>query len=339
MVQKSFFCFLTLVLTLALASTSLSVAQNRRVARKATTPSLLTSLPPSDAVAVVKIKRVLDEALPKLLAANPTRLAEAVAQIDRFKTTTGIDPRSFNEMVFGIRYTFPAEGVTKLRTVALARGTFNPGAMVAAGRIAANGKYQEQQYQGKTIYIFSLDQQINLFGFFDGRIGDLAVCPIDSNTLVLGELQSVHEVIALKKGGGASNAEIITLATRDPGALAGFGAKISEELRQNLSVSNDAIASDLTAVRQAYGSIGMTEKDLELTLAARTVDEYSARNLGNTVEALKQFGGLFVNRLPAAKAALARSALNGLKITSQGNELLIKTTVAQTEIAPMMVGL
>jgi hypothetical protein len=222
--------------------------------------------------------------------------------------------------------------------VALARGTFSPGAIVAAGRIATNGRYREEQYQGKTIYIFSLDQQIRLFGLFDGRIGDLAVCAIDSNTLALGELQMLHEVINLKKGTTA-NAELIALATKDPNALAGFGGNISEKLRNNLRVTNDAIARDLTAVRQAYGSVGMTDKDMEITLAARTVDEYSARNLGNTVEALKQFGGLFVNRLPSAKAALARSALNGLKITSQGNELLIKTTIAQAEIAPVMAGL
>jgi hypothetical protein len=241
-------------------------------------------------------------------------------------------------MVFGIRYSFPSEGVTKLRTVALARGTFSPGAMVAAGRIAADGKYREERHNGKTIYVFSLDQQIRLFGVFDGRIGDLAVCPLDSNTLALGELQLVQEVIDLKKA-VTTNSELVALATRDPNALAGFGGNISEQLRNNFMITNDAIARDLTAVRQAYGSVGMTEKDLEVTLAARTVDEYSARNLGGTVEALKQFGGLFVNRLPAAKAALARSALNGLKITNQGNELLIKTTIAQAEIAPVMAGL
>ena len=337
MTHKYSFCFFSLLLTVALIPTGLSQAQTRTPRRPAQ-PSLFTALPTSDAVAVVKIKRVLDEALPKLLASSPTRLAEANAQIDKFKTSTGVDPRSFEQMVFGIRYSFPSEGVTKLRTVALARGTFSPGAMVAAGRIAADGKYREERHNGKTIYVFSLDQQIRLFGVFDGRIGDLAVCPLDSNTLALGELQLVQEVIDLKKA-VTTNSELIALATKDPNALAGFGGNISEQLRNNFMITNDAIARDLTAVRQAYGSVGMTEKDLEVTLAARTVDEYSARNLGGTVEALKQFGGLFVNRLPAAKAALARSALNGLKITNQGNELWIKTTIAQAEIAPVMAGL
>lgn len=338
-VRKKFhFWFFALLLTAAVSSSSLVAGQTRRSARVAT-PNLLNSLPPSDAVATVKLRRVLDEALPKLLASNPSRLAEANAQVEQFKTKTGLDPRTFEEVAFGIRFLFPSEGVTKFDTVALARGTFSPGALVAAGRIAANGKYQEQQHQGKTIYIFTLDQQIRLFGLLNARLGELAVSPLDANTLALGDLESVRGVIDLKRGRTRANADLIALATRNPDALAGFGGNVSAELRRNLAYVNDTIARDLTAVRQVYGSVGLTEKDLELNMAARTVDEYSARNLGNTIEALKQFGALFVGRLSPSKAALARSALNGLKITSLGNELQIKATVAQTDLAPVMGGL
>jgi len=91
-------------------------------------------------------------------------------------------------------------------------------------------------------------------------------------------------------------------------------------------------------VRQVYGTLGMTSTDLELMVAARTVDTYSAKNLGDTVEGLKQLGGLFINRLAAAKGTLARSAMNNLKITTLGNELQIRTTVAQSQVAPLMRG-
>jgi hypothetical protein len=73
-------------------------------------------------------------------------------------------------------------------------------------------------------------------------------------------------------------------------------------------------------------------------MAARTVDAYSAKNLGDTVEGLKQFGALFINRLPAAKGTLARTALNNLKITIQGNELQIRTAVAQSQVTPVIRG-
>ena len=76
---------------------------------------------------------------------------------------TGIDLRSFDQIAFGMRYSYPSAGITKVNTVAVASGSSNTGAIVAAGRMIANGKYQEQKYQSKTIYIFTLDQQGKLF--------------------------------------------------------------------------------------------------------------------------------------------------------------------------------
>jgi hypothetical protein len=323
--------------TLASASLNLGFGQ-KRTNPTTPVPTLLNALPAADAVALVKVRRLLDEALPKLMAGNPAKLNEALAQIEQFKTRTGIDPRSFNEMALGLRFSFPGEGITKVSTMALASGSFNAGALAAAGRIAANGKYREQQYQGKTIYIFTLDQQLKILGLFDFKVSELAVSPLDAHTLALGDVQAVQNLIDVKRGRKRVNADIIALASKDPNAIVGFGANVSPELHKNLSIGNDTIARDLTAVRQVYGSVGLTATDLEVMVAARTVDEFAARNLGNTIEALKQFGGLFVNRLPAAKAALAKSALGSMKITNQGNDLQIKTSVAQSAIAPLVGG-
>ena len=340
MKNRILFGALPVALTILVGLFSLSLAQKNQAA-SVTTPAstLLTSLPTSDAIVLLKVKRVLDEALPKLLSGNPAKLAEAKAEIEQFKTRTGIDLRSFDQIAFGMRYTYPSAGITKVNTVAIASGSFSAGAIVAAGKMVANGKYQEQKYQSKTIYIFTLDQQAKLFGLVDVKVKDLAVCPLDSKTLALGDLQSVRAAIDVVKGRSHANAELIALASRDPNAIVGFGGNISRALLENLRISNDTIARNLTAVRQVYGTVGLTDKDLELLIAARTVDEYSAKNLSDTIEGLKQFGALFINRLPAAKGTLARSALGNLKITTQGNELQIRTAVAQAEIAPLMQGL
>jgi hypothetical protein len=317
-------------------------AQNARARSIATAakpgPSLLASLPESDAVAIVKVKRALDEAMPKMLSGNPAKLAEANAQIDQFKTRTGIDPRQFDEMAVGVRYSYPREGVTKLESVGLARGTFNPAAMVAAGRIAADGKYREEKYQGKMIYIFTLDQDVRLFGLIKFRVGEFAASPVDSTTLAVGDPDAVRNVIDVNRGKKRVSAELVALASRDPQAIAGFGGNISPELIRNMDIGNRAITQDLSSVRQVYGSFGVTDKDVEMFFAARTVNEEAAKNLGSTLEGLKQLGALFVGRLSAAKGALARNALNNLKITTQANELMIRTAVAQSSLAPIIGG-
>lgn len=298
--------------------------------------SLMSSLPESDAVAQVKVKRVLDEVMPKVLANNPAKLAEVKASIEKFKTKTGLDPRQFDEVALGVRYTYPTEGVTKLVTAALARGTFSAGGMIAAGRLASNGKYREEKYQGKPVYIFTLDESVKLFGVIDLKIRELAASPVDTNTLALGDPNSIRNVIDATSGRKRANPELIALASREPNAVVGFGGTITQQLLNNLDLGNASFAGDLSGIRQAYGSVDADAKDVVVFLGAKTVNADAARNLGDTLEGLKQFGALFVGRLTGAKGVIAKSALSNLKIVTQANELQIRTAVAQTEIGPLM---
>ena len=168
-------------------------------------------------------------------------------------------------------------------------------------------------------------------------MGDLAVATLDGRTLALGDLNGVRGVIDANRLRKGPNAELIALASRDPNAMIGFGGNITPALLDNLNVSNDTIARQLTAVRQVYGTLGMTSTDLELMMAARTVDVDSAKNLGDTVEGLKCWG-----RLPSTDCRPPR--LVGPNRTRQsedynaGNELQIRTAVAQSQVAPLMRG-
>jgi hypothetical protein len=313
-----------------------AAAQTRSRNNAPAAPTLMSSLPQSDAVAQVKVKQLLSEAMPRILAGNPAKLSEVNASLDRFKDRTGLDPRMFQQVALGIRFTYPSEGVTKVQTVALAEGTFSAAGMVAAGRVASNGKYREEKYQDKTIYIFSIDENIKLLGLFDVRIGELAAAPLDTNTLALGDPAGVRSVIDASRSRKRANAELIALASRDPNAVIGFGSNVTEQLVANLDIGNAPIGNDLKSLRQVYGSVATTETDLQLFLAARAVNAEAAKNFGDTLEGLKQFGALFVGRLSGAKGVLAKSALSNLKIATAANELQIRTSVAQAEVGPLL---
>ena len=328
--------FVLASVVLSFATLHVNSQTRPKTAGAQTPPSLLASLPQSDGVAQVRLRRLLNETLPQVLANNPTKLAEINADLDRFKTKTGLDPRSFEQLAVGVKYSYPSPRVTKLQTVALANGTFSSGAMVAAGRVASNGKYREEKYQGKTIYVFTVDENINVFGVLDFAVKELAVVPLDANTLAIADPAAIRSVIDVGRGRQRRNEELIALATRDPNAVIGFGSNLSQQLIQNLDVGNVSVAQDLSALRQAYGSVGTTSKDVEVFLGARTVDAASARTLGETIEGLKQFGAFFVGRLSGARGVLAKSALTNLKISTQANELQIRTAVAQADIAPFV---
>lgn len=330
----------TRLLTLAIVFVALfsqleASAQTRGRNTAPAVPTLMSSLPQSDAVAQVKVKQLLSEAMPRMLAGNPAKLNEVNASIDRFKDRTGLDPRMFQQVALGVRFSYPSEGVTKVQTVALADGSFSAAAMVAAGRVASNGKYREEKYQDKTIYVFTVDENLKLLGLFDVRIGELAAAPLDTNTLALGDPAGVRSVIDAARSRKRANAELISLASRDPNAVIGFGSNITEQLVGNLDIGNAPISADLRSLRQVYGSVGTTETDLQLFIAARAVNAQAAKNFGDTLEGLKQFGSFFVGRLSGAKGVLAKSALSNLKIVADANELQIRTTVAQAEVGPL----
>jgi hypothetical protein len=275
---------------------------------------LMASLPSSDAVVQIKIKQLLNEAIPRILANNPARLAQVNTSIEEFKTRTGLDARMFDEIALGAKFTYPGAGVTRVQTVALAKGSFS----------------------GETVYIFTLDQYVRMLGVFDFKIHELAVTPLDTDTLALGDLAGVRSVLDASRASRRANADLIALASRDPNAVIGFGANLSEQLVNNVDIGNAPIAADLAKLRQVYGSVGTTEKDLELFIAARATNAEAARNLGDTLEGLKQFGALLVGRLSGARGVLAKSALTNLQIITAADELQIRTAVPQADIGPLM---
>lgn len=324
------------IVFVALVSQIETQAQTRGRNTASAPQTLMSSLPESDAVAQIKVNQLLSEAMPRVLANNPTKLSEVNASLDRFKDRTGLDPRMFQQVALGVRFTYPAEGVTKVQTVALANGSFSAAAMVAAGRVASNGKYREEKYQDKTLYIFTLDENIKMLGLFDLKISELAAAPLDANILALGDPAGVRSVIDAGRSRKRANSELIALASRDPNAVIGFGSNVTEQLIGNLDIGNAPIAADLRTLRQVYGSVGTSANDLQLFLAARAVNAQAAKNLGDTLEGLKQFGALLVGRLSGARGVLAKSALSNMQILSQANELQIRTTVAQAEIGPLL---
>ena len=314
-----------------------AAAQRPRAPRPGTNASnVLNLLPASDAVVSVDVRRLLNEAVPSVFAADPAKLAQVNAQIDKFKSQTGIDPRSCERLAVGLRYTYPSPGIIKGESVAIMRGTFNPAAIAGAGRIAASGKFDEQKYKGATICVFSLNEQIKLLGVYNLRVNNLAVSVLNANTLVVGSLSTVRAAIDAGKFGRRASSELVALAMRDPNALIAFAGNVTPALQRNLRLGNDETAKDVASIRQVYGSVGIKGAKFYVSLAARTFNPAQAKRLSDTITGLEQLAPLVVDRLPEARKKLARSALESLKITSQGNELRISTEVLQVDVASVI---
>ena len=310
------------------------VAQTRRPVPPASF-SINSYLPASDAVAIVDVKRMLSETMPSILGGDAAKLAQANAEIDKFKTKTGVDLRSVDRVAIGVHYSYPNAKATKLDTVAIAHGSFDPRAIAASVRSVPNGNPREEKYHGATITIINVNDEVKLAGVWSMRINELVVCVIDQNTIALGEPATVRAAIDAGKAGRAP-ADLITLATRDQNAVMGFGANITRELLSKLELGNDTLAKDVSAIKQAYGSLDSAQGNVAMTLVARTDSAEATKNLGDTVEGLRQLGSIFTQRMTEPRKSLAESALNNLKVTPRGTELEIHTQVTAASLAALI---
>jgi hypothetical protein len=314
---------------------SLTFGGQRQKTTAAAPANIASYLPASDAVAIVDVKRMLNETMPSILGSDQAKLAQANAEIDKFKTKTGVDLRQFNRVAVGVRYAYPNATTTKLETVAIAHGTFDAKAVSASARAAANGKSREEKYRGLTITIINVNDQIKVLGLWNMTINELAICPLDSTSLALGTLENVKAAIDAGKAGRAP-AELISLASKDPAAVIGFGANITPELLAKLDVGNDTIAKDVSSIKQAYGSVGSTQSDVTVMMVARTDSAEAATNLRDMLQGLQQIGSMFIGRLADPRRALAESALNNLKVTARETEVEIRTQVAAANLAALI---
>lgn len=296
-------------------------------------------LPASDAVVFVELRRLFAEAVPRAFAGNPEKIAQINADVEQFKARTGIDARQFDRLAVGARLTNPTPTVTKVdNIVAIARGTFSPGALVAAGRLMSGGRYRETRRGGKTVYIFSLNDQVKLFGLLKMRVSDLAVAALDANTLAVGDPEGVHGAIDAAAGRGRVSAEMVTLARRNPNAIVGFGGNLPPAATSHLNTGMAEIDKSLASIRQFYGSVGTTANGFDMLTVLRTQTAADARNLNDTIEAVRQFAPALLS-MSGKGNQLAQKAIESLKISTQGSEVQVRTELTPGDLAAIMKAL
>ncbi|HZH31076.1 MAG TPA: hypothetical protein VEY11_09970 [Pyrinomonadaceae bacterium] len=343
--MRKYFYVLTLALVAAVfssATTANAQTARRRAAgaattgAQATTNAVLASLPASDAVLSIDVRRLLSEGLPRAYSGNPAELARVNAEIDKFKTTTGLDARAFERAAVGVTYTQTPAGKTLVETVAVARGKFNAATLVAAALPATNGRVREEKYAGQTIHVFTIDSSVKLLGLFNARLTDVAFTALDANTLAVGKLERVRASIDAHAGRGRVSPEIVALATRDANALVGAGGNVPAWLTQNLDIGGGNLSRSIASVRQFYSTLGTTASGFNFLTALRTENAGAAKTLSSTILSLKSIAPYAIGQLPAARARPLQNLVENTRIAAEGNDVLITLQLAQLDVAGLL---
>lgn len=309
-------------------------------ASAAQSPRLLASLPASEAVVLVEAKRLLTEAMPRAYNNNPAELARINSEIDKFKARTGLDARQFERVAVGTSYRRTEAGTTSLDTVALVQGAFNSAALVSAARAAAPAAAapREEKHRGKSIHVFTVNDEIRLLGLFNLRVTELAVAAVDANTVALGKVGRVREALdAAESGRGRVAPEIAALATRNANAVVGLGGNVPRDAFAGVQFPSDQLSRSVNSIRQLYGSVATSEAGFQMESVLRTETTAEARTLGDTISGLRALaGGLIGFRFREPQAGLLRGVVQATRVAAEGNEVQVTLALKQGELAAII---
>jgi hypothetical protein len=347
---KKFFAFTLALLFVLNAAADSAFADTKKPKRKraaaaSQTNRLVALLPQSDGVMFIDLQRLLNEALPQILSANPAKLNEINEHIDQIKNQTGLDVRQFEQIALGVTFKQTATAKTTFEPVILARGKYNSEALLTLAKIALKGKYREEKAGNKALYIFAAKEILaenkakitgsgspdKTFDFLLNKMpSEIAVASLNANTLAIGSIARVRETIESKVKIGA---DVATLLNRKPNSIISFAANTPVGLSQFLELDEDMLGQSLSSVRQIYGAVNLNAGNVVGFVGAKASGAEQAKSLEEMLGGLQAVGrGFLSNARGERKQAYAR-ILDSAKITRAGTEVSIDFQVANADVA------
>ena len=332
------------VAVLLLNFVGLAAPDNRRPAgTKHQASRLVALLPASDGVAVFEAKRFLNDALPKLLAANQPLLGEIMAKITEIETRTGVDLRKFDQVAVGVASKQISAKETDYEPVAIASGDISAGALIAIAKLASNGTYRVETISGHIVYIFvpkdvakktaakKVNSQVadTIDRALDGMTGEFAVTAISGNTLALGSLARVRETLACQSH---ISAELAGLLSQKETTQMTFAMRTPDGMSKIVSLDNDELGANIDSIQLLSGYVDVAGAGTTLHVAARTKTAEQAQNLKDTVDGFQIVGKAFLGASKKPDQQVYARLVKNVKTDIHGSDVTLDLFIPQTDI-------
>lgn len=344
------------LLAILYISTAVSLAQSSRESGAATTstairdPSLRTKsiddlvqvpidpfaiLPVSDALLVLDLNRVKSDVVPRLLVGEPDTRALVIAPPNP-KTIDLLDPRAVQRLVVGFRFTNPQneKSPTDFEVVTVAQSS-EAAQLSTLIQSRGSGKYREEHYGGKLLYITQLEQT-ELKAEATATSSDetaWAIVALDANTLVFGQPGYVRSSIDVNTGKGPTvSTELVATVRRNSKALLSAAGLLPPSFNfAGQTLVNSDLTHMLSSLKRFYLSVEVTPTGLEVVVTLKTASPEQTKSL---VDLLTAFKTIATSLGPGKtrQDKMGRDLIKGLVISVGGNEVQIRDDVTQASI-------
>jgi hypothetical protein len=287
----------------------------------------LAALPVSDVVAFADVRRILTDAVPRLLAKDPATLAQMMGMLNEVRTKTGINILAIDRVAMGARVLGPLGPTFKKENVGvaiIAHGDFDANALIEFARRETHGKLAEQPYGGKTIYSEPPPEPPRKRSERETP----AFSVLDGNTLLIGDLTQVRATIDAAGGTGRVDTSLVQNASQNSNAMFGWAVNFSPALAATATegmlpddMSRGAIKFLMSTIKQLFASFGSTPTTFTAVFGVRLCDADQAQSLSEMMTgARKQFGSM-------GGDPEIRGLLDNIQISAQGSVLQVRAEV------------
>lgn len=345
--MKKSFIALLIAFAITIGTVGFAIAENSNEKSSAQLSQLAARLPKSDGIAVMDMRRLMNDAVPQILSGRMQLLGDINQKIEEIKSRTGIDLRQFEQLAVGFNFSRNEASKIGVEPFVLARGAMNTNSLLAVAKVAAKGKYREENLSGKTIYVFAAkeifqdnkpvaktpEDEADYAKMLAQIPAEIAVTNLDDNTLAFGSRARVAEAI------GASSRvapELLALVNRKPLAVVSFAANAPEGLAQILKLDNDEIAKNLDSIQQVYGSTELIGQNSLIDLTARTDSPQQAQNLEDMLAGLQMLGKGLLGGTSGANKQIYIRLVDNAKISRQTNEVTLNVQVANSDLSALL---
>jgi hypothetical protein len=345
LMKKSAFAVATaaiLVLSFVIGAFA-GVDDKRPVKRGAKTQAnpLVAMLPASDAVATVNGKRFFGEAITNVLLSNQKLLGDFVADLDSIQAKTGVDFRRFDSFAVGVNIIRKESNDFDFDPVVIARGTDNTANLIESAKKAAEGKYREETFAGKTLYIISAQAVADALKTVDPNAAaktahidrDIAMTALDGTTVAFGSIERVKATIEHKT---SVSPELTSLLAKKAPAIVNFAGNVPGGMRSLLPLDNDELGATIDSIKQVYGSLDVAGGQALASVTGRTLQPKQAADLKGTLEGLRDLGKSLLGASRGADKKLYARLLGNVRVSQVANEISLDLAIPQTDLDALL---
>jgi hypothetical protein len=312
------FLFILLIISLSPAAPAQTITSP--------TADLWTAVPDSDLVVSLNVRRILNEALPKILGDDPARRKDLADGLTGAKVLTGLDVDRITRAVVAARLTGTGMDLNLQELAVIVEGEFNYGDIKDA--VKGNREMREEKYGADTLLIFRASDDPK------AKKSELVgVVMLGPNLLAAGYVNAVKRAAdAFRDGKGRASPDLLTRSQSDPEALVSAAARIPATYLQpkGMDASSNRLMRLLSSIKALEASLRLGENSLPLTVAVRADSADTAGDIKCMLESIRTVADFAITDKAVVKL------LDDLKITLDGNAAAVQTEISVDQIRSIL---